>query len=113
MTSLWSERCCKDHCVRLSRSHLNLMLRWRQLSQESQRGLHQAIAELLTPTAGARTNCYKFISLVTGCSPSTIAKVSKRLQKNGGVLGQQEHGMDDYILSKRFIGAKLSTFILL
>lgn len=92
VTMLWKKKCCRDQCVAMSRTHINLLVKWRQLAESGQRGLQQSVAELLTPTAGAKTNCYKFISLVTGSSPATIAKISKMIKKNGGVLGLQEHG---------------------
>ncbi|XP_067942879.1 uncharacterized protein [Watersipora subatra] len=103
VTMLWKNECCRDNCTRIVKTHLNLVARWRQLALESRRGLQQAVAELLTPTAGTKANCYKFIAMVTGCSTATIAKVVGNTRKNGGVLGMHEHGLRKYWRRKREI----------
>ena len=38
---------------------------------------------MLTPSGGARSNCYKFISWVTGCSHSTIGRVNEQMKETG------------------------------
>ena len=45
---------------------------------------------------GARSNCYTFISSVTGCSQSTISKVNDQMRRTGGDREPPEHGLKKY-----------------
>ena len=38
---------------------------------------------MLTPSGGNRANCYRFVSLVTGCSNTTIGKVNEQMKVTG------------------------------
>ena len=57
VTLLWKHQCCRDECILMTRTHLNLVAKWRQLAGESRRGLQQAVAELLTPTGELLYSC--------------------------------------------------------
>jgi len=50
---------------------------------------------LFTP-GGARSNCYNFITCVTGCSQSTISKVNEQMRQTGGDREPPEHGLKKY-----------------
>lgn len=45
---------------------------------------------------GLKTNCYKFITMVTGCSISTIARVEEQMRKTGGDREPPPHGLKKY-----------------
>ncbi|KAL1463937.1 hypothetical protein MTO96_027119 [Rhipicephalus appendiculatus] len=63
----------------------------------------RVLAEMLTPSGPNSTNCYKFISWVTGCSFTTIAKVSKQMLATGGDREPPPHKL------KKFWDAKNTT----
>lgn len=46
--------------------------------------------------AGARSNCYTFITLITGSSRSTIVQVSHQMKQTGGDREPPVHGMKRY-----------------
>ncbi|XP_058861567.1 uncharacterized protein LOC131702921 [Acipenser ruthenus] len=52
---------------------------------------------MLTPSGGGRCNCYRFIMWVTGCSQSTISKVSEQMKKTGGDREPPPHGLKKWI----------------
>lgn len=60
-----------------------LLEEWREKSKRGQAEARRVIAEMLTPSGGSRTNCYKFISWVTGRSLTTIGKVNEQMKKTG------------------------------
>lgn len=45
---------------------------------------------------GLKTNCYKFITMVTGCSACTIARVEEQMRKTGGDREPPPHGLKKY-----------------
>ncbi len=51
-------------------------------------------------TGGARSNCYRFIAWVTGCSPSTIGKVNEQMRQTNGRREPPTHGMKRYWQNK-------------
>lgn len=53
----------------------------------------RVLAEMLTPSGGARSNCYKFISWVTGCSHSTIGRVNEQMKQTSGDREPPTHGL--------------------
>lgn len=64
-------------------THSKLLQQWRSRSASGQAEARRVLAEMLTPSGGARSNCYKFISWVTGCSHSTIGRVNEQMKKTG------------------------------
>ena len=64
-------------------THKRLLEEWREKSERGQAEARRVIAEMLTPSGGSRTNCYKFISWVTGRSLTTIGKVNDQMKKTG------------------------------
>lgn len=50
----------------------------------------------LSVSAGARTNCYTFITMVTGSSRSTIVQVSHQMKQTGGEREPPTHGMKKF-----------------
>ena len=61
---------------RMASTHGKLLEKWRERAISSQLEARRVLAEMLTPSGGNRANCYRFVSLVTGCSHSTIGKVN-------------------------------------
>eukprot|EP00794_Sanderia_malayensis_P016111 gene16111-17735_t len=76
-----TEQCCADNCVRMAVTHQTLLQQWRDRCMTGQSEARRVIAEMLTPSGGSRTNCYKFITSVTGCSLTTISKVNEQMKK--------------------------------
>ncbi|KAK7491637.1 hypothetical protein BaRGS_00017090 [Batillaria attramentaria] len=88
--------CCVDKCVRMVHSHRNLLQQWRKRAVASQTEARRVLAEMLTPSGGVRSNCYKFISWVTGCSNSTIGKVRDQMRRTKGDREPPQHGLYSY-----------------
>jgi hypothetical protein len=93
---LINENCCKDQCVKMAETHFYLLDNWRQRAAISQSEARRVLSEMLTPTQGIRTNCYKFISLVTGTSLRTITSVNQHMRNSGGMREPLEHGLKKY-----------------
>ncbi|XP_023239006.1 uncharacterized protein LOC111637676, partial [Centruroides sculpturatus] len=96
ISDLPTEMCCKDNCVLIALSHGKLLQQWRERAEMGQAEARRVLAEMLTPSGGIRTNCYKFISLVTGCSRSTISKVSDQMRLTGGDREPPQHGLKKF-----------------
>ena len=64
-------------------THQTLLQQWRDRSKQGQAEARRVIGEMLTPSGGSRTNCYKFVSWVTGRSMTTIGKVNEQMKKTG------------------------------
>ena len=64
-------------------THIKLLQQWRDRAISGQTEARRVLAEMLTPSGGARSNCYKFISWVTGCSHSTIGRVNEQMKETG------------------------------
>lgn len=96
ISELPTEMCCKDNCVLIAFSHGKLLQQWRERAEMGQAEARRVLAEMLTPSGGIRTNCYKFISLVTGCSRSTISKVSDQMRLTGGDREPPQHGLKKF-----------------
>ncbi|PIK47968.1 hypothetical protein BSL78_15176 [Apostichopus japonicus] len=79
---LTEDECCDDRCVLLAETHSVLLKKW-GIELERADGGPKGLGEMLTPS-GLKTNCYKFITMVTGCSASTIARVEEQMRKTGG-----------------------------
>ena len=54
---------------------------------------------IINVLGGLRQNCYKFISMVTGCSPSTVCKVNDQMKETGGEREPPMHGLRKYWLT--------------
>lgn len=100
---LAEEKCCQQRCVGLAQRYATLVSQWRERSQMGQTENRRVLAEMLTPSGPNSTNCYKFISWVTGCSFTTIAKVSKQMLATGGDREPPPHKL------KKFWDAKNSS----
>ncbi|XP_046548434.1 uncharacterized protein LOC124258384 isoform X2 [Haliotis rubra] len=87
LMELHREKCCVDNCVRMALTHHRLLLQWRERAASGQQEARRVLAEMLTPSGGVRSNCYKFITWVTGCSASTIGKVNDQMKQTGGREG--------------------------
>ena len=75
---------CKQSLLfQIALTHQTLLEEWREKSKRGQTEARRVIAEMLTPSGGSRTNCYKFISWVTGKSLTTIGKVNEQMKKTG------------------------------
>lgn len=94
------ETCCKRRCTGLTRQYATLVQQWRERSQMGQTEMRRVLAEMLTPCAATATNCYRFISWVTGCSFTTISRVSRQMQETGGDRDPPEHGLKKWFQSK-------------
>ncbi|XP_063235864.1 uncharacterized protein LOC134538462 isoform X2 [Bacillus rossius redtenbacheri] len=90
---LASEHCCADKCVLMALTHGRLLEAWRADAALGQRPARRALAEMLTPSGGAKSNCYRFISMVTGCSLSTICSVADQMRRTQGEREPSEHGL--------------------
>ena len=93
---LANETCCSNNCIRIVKIMPNLIQNWRERFIQSQAEGRKVLAEMLTPAQGTHTNCYKFISMVTGSSHKTILKVDKHLHQTGGNADFQSHGLKKY-----------------
>lgn len=93
MEDLPKEKCCVDNCVMIAMTHTNLLKQWRDRAISGQTEARRVLAEMLTPSGGARSNCYKFISWVTGCSHSTIGRVNEQMKETGGDREPPSHGL--------------------
>ena len=85
--------CCSDGCVQLCLTRPQLLEQWRQRAAIGQLEARRVLAEMLTPTQAVRSNCFKFVSLVTGSSIRTISKVNDYLISNGGNREPEDHGL--------------------
>ncbi|XP_074871267.1 uncharacterized protein LOC142023822 isoform X2 [Carettochelys insculpta] len=90
---LAKEKCCADNCTVMARTYGRLLQQWRDRASRSQLEARRVLAEMLTPSGGCRCNCYRFISWVTGSSPSTISKVNKQMKRTGGDREPPPHGL--------------------
>eukprot|EP00062_Callorhinchus_milii_P014930 gi/632964613/ref/XP_007898483.1/ PREDICTED: uncharacterized protein LOC103183049 isoform X2 [Callorhinchus milii] len=93
IAELMTEKCCVDNCVLMARTHARLLDLWRERASKGQAEARRTLAEMLTPSGGLRSNCYKFISWVTGCSHSTIGRVSEQMKRTGGEREPPPHGL--------------------
>ncbi|XP_067868288.1 uncharacterized protein [Heterodontus francisci] len=93
IAELVKERCCVDNCVSMAHTHGHLLHRWRERASKGQADARRALAEMLTPSGGSHSNCYKFISWVTGCSHTTISRVNKQMRRTGGEREPPPHGL--------------------
>ncbi|XP_022247033.1 uncharacterized protein LOC106463742 isoform X2 [Limulus polyphemus] len=93
VTDLATETCCLNYCILMAISHELLLEEWRERAKSGQAEARRVLAEMLTPSGGGRTNCYKFISMVTGCSYTTITKVNDQMRRTGGNREPPEHGL--------------------
>ncbi|XP_049784566.1 uncharacterized protein LOC126187496 [Schistocerca cancellata] len=93
ISEIASLSCCGDGCVALAHTHPRLLESWRSEAAAGQRRARRALAEMLTPSGGTKANCYKFISLVTGCSYTTICQVSEQMRRTKGDREPHEHGL--------------------
>ncbi|XP_046341366.1 putative uncharacterized protein DDB_G0271606 isoform X2 [Haliotis rufescens] len=96
LMDLHTEKCCIDNCVRMALTHHRLLLQWRERATSGQQEARRVLAEMLTPSGGVRSNCYKFITWVTGCSASTIGKVNDQMKQTGGEREPPQHGLRKY-----------------
>lgn len=90
---LGSIPCCSESCSRLAITHSTLLEEWRNQSALGQRQARRVLAEMLTPSGGTKANCYKFISMVTGCGSTTISSVSHQMRVTKGNREPPEHGL--------------------
>ena len=74
---------CNLSNLQIALTHTNLLKQWRDRAISGQTEARRVLAEMLTPSGGARSNCYKFISWVTGCSHSTIGRVNEQMKETG------------------------------
>ncbi|XP_072344853.1 uncharacterized protein [Scyliorhinus torazame] len=93
IAELVKERCCADNCVWMAHTHGRLLHLWRERALKGQADARRALAEMLTPSGGSHSNCYRFISWVTGCSHSTISQVSGQMRRTGGDREPPPHGL--------------------
>ncbi|XP_077499352.1 uncharacterized protein LOC144110371 [Amblyomma americanum] len=100
LDELAEDRCCQQRCAGLARRYATLVSQWRERSQLGQTENRRVLAEMLTPSGPNSTNCYKFISWVTGCSYTTIAKVSKQMLATGGDREPPPHKLKKFWDSK-------------
>ncbi|XP_065428128.1 uncharacterized protein LOC122174080 isoform X3 [Chrysemys picta bellii] len=68
----------------MAHTYGRLLQHWRDQALMGQSEARRVLAEMLTPSGGCRCNCYRFISWVTGSSPSTISKVNEQMKRTGG-----------------------------
>lgn len=87
------EPCCPNKCVLMALTHSTLVQQWRERAAASQADAWRVLAEMLTPSAGGKANCFKFVAKVTGCSNSTISKVEDQMALTGGEREPPEHGL--------------------
>ncbi|XP_064616113.1 uncharacterized protein LOC135480256 isoform X2 [Liolophura sinensis] len=96
LSELDKKKCCIDKCVMVAVTHSRLLQEWRDRATQGQAEARRVLAEMLTPSGGARSNCYKFISMVTGCSPSLIGCVNDQMRRTGGDRKPPTHGMKKF-----------------
>ncbi|XP_078496952.1 uncharacterized protein LOC144753023 isoform X1 [Lissotriton helveticus] len=84
-------KCCMDHCSVMAHSYSRLIQQWRERASTGQAETRRVLAEMLTPSGGSRCNCYRFISWVTGCSHTTISRVSQQMKRTGGLREPPPH----------------------
>ncbi|XP_053863850.1 uncharacterized protein LOC128825390 [Malaclemys terrapin pileata] len=68
----------------MAHTYGQLLQHWRDRALMGQSEARRVLAEMPTPSGGCRCNCYRFISWVTGSSPSTISKVNEQMKRTGG-----------------------------
>ncbi|XP_033119138.1 probable basic-leucine zipper transcription factor Q [Anneissia japonica] len=90
-----NERCCDDECVLLAKTHSFLLTKWRERATSSQAEARKVLAEMLTPSGG-RSNCFNFITMVTGSSARTIGRVREQMRETGGNREPPPHGLKKY-----------------
>ncbi|KAK3918796.1 Nitrogenase iron protein [Frankliniella fusca] len=90
---LGSIPCCSENCSSLALTHSTLLEDWRKQASLGQRQARRVLAEMLTPSGGTKSNCYKFITMVTGCGPTTISSVSHQMRITKGNREPPEHGL--------------------
>lgn len=90
------KRCCVDNCVMMALTHRTLLEEWRRRSRQGQLEARRVIAEMLTPSACARKNCYTFITAVTGCSRTTVVQVNQQMLHTGGDREPPTHGLKKF-----------------
>ncbi|XP_031565617.1 uncharacterized protein LOC116300805 isoform X2 [Actinia tenebrosa] len=93
LDELKKDKCCVDNCTLIAQSHIKLLQQWRDRAVSGQTEARRVLAEMLTPSGGARSNCYKFISWVTGCSHSTIGRVNEQMKQTSGDREPPTHGL--------------------
>ncbi|XP_043576438.1 uncharacterized protein LOC122564953 [Chiloscyllium plagiosum] len=93
IAELVKERCCMDNCVLMAHTHGHLLHVWRERASKGQADARRVLAEMLTPSGGSHSNCYRFISWVTGCSHSTISRVNEQMRRTGGEREPPPHGL--------------------
>ncbi|CAG2207833.1 unnamed protein product [Mytilus edulis] len=93
---LAKNRCCVDNCVMMALTHRTLLEEWRRRAMQGQLEARRVIAEMLTPTACARKNCYTFVTAVTGCSRTTIVQVNQQMAQTNGDREPPTHGLKKY-----------------
>ncbi|XP_053380699.1 uncharacterized protein LOC123547928 [Mercenaria mercenaria] len=91
--TMMDRHCCSDNCVMLALTHKRLLQDWRDRALQGQQEARRVMAEMLTPAGATHINCYSFISMVTGCSQTTIARVYNQMIDTGGIRDPPEHGM--------------------
>ncbi|XP_066993646.2 uncharacterized protein [Anabrus simplex] len=96
ISELANETCCNDKCVLLALTHSKLLESWRMSARLGQREARRVLAEMLTPSGGTKANCYKFISMVTGCSHTTICLVNEQMRQTQGDREPPEHGLKQW-----------------
>lgn len=96
LESLSGARCCGQRCSGLCGRFPALVGQWRERAQLGQSEARRVLAEMLTPCGANATNCYRFISWVTGCSFTTIAKVSRQMLSTGGDREPPPHGLKKF-----------------
>lgn len=93
IADLPKQHCCVEKCVTLAVTHGHLLSQWRDRAISGQTEARWVLAEMLTPCSGTNANCWRFISLVTGCSRSTILNVAEQMKVTGGNREPPEHGL--------------------
>ncbi|WAR32022.1 hypothetical protein MAR_034564, partial [Mya arenaria] len=82
--------------ITLALTHRRLLQDWRTRAQQGQAEARRVLAEMLTPAGATHFNCNTFITMVTGCSNSTITKVCNHMTLTGGIRDPPEHGLKKY-----------------
>nr|XP_054769989.1 uncharacterized protein LOC129277838 [Lytechinus pictus] len=95
ISELHEQTCCSEKCVLLARTHKLLLKQWRERAISGQLEARKVLAEMLTPS-GHGSNCARFISMVTGSSITTIARVKEQMTKTGGDREPPQHGLKKY-----------------
>ncbi|XP_022093989.1 plectin-like [Acanthaster planci] len=95
ITELSDIKCCEAECSLMAQSHAVLLKTWRERANSGQAEARKVLAEMLTPS-GKVSNCANFITLVTGCSLSTIQSVATQMRETGGDREPPAHGLKRY-----------------